>query len=329
MTLRKKTGTEKKHAILSHFAGSFDYSLAKGAVLTIGSFDGVHMGHRQLINIVIQSARYIKKPAVLYTFSPHPAQFLFPEKKHKLLCSLEKTEEILCAMGLDGLIVEPFTSSFSKLSPEEFIEKHIVAPIQPTLIVVGYNFRFGADGAGSSQLLEKLKKKHNFRLKVIPPIKKGDVIISSSFIKKAVLSGDWDVMPALLGRPFSIKGLVVKGEGRGKKLGFPTINLEVDKNILLPWNGVYIARVKGKNQYFYAVINIGTNPTFLNNCLKKIEVHIIGGSEQWKDKECEVDILKYIRPEKTFSGAGELIHQIKQDIEQAKKYFHFLNIYTD
>ena len=292
----------------------------KGAVLTIGNFDGVHLGHKELINTVIQYAKQKNKESVLYTFSPHPVQVLFPEKKHKFLCSFERTNNLLCSMGLDHVIVKPFTKTFSKLSPERFIEECIIVPMQPTWIVVGYDFRFGAKGSGSISLLEKMGKKHNFRLKVVPPVKCEGIIVSSSAIKEAILSGKWDLVPLLLGRPFSVKGLVVKGKGRGKGLGFPTINLKVDENNLLPLNGVYTARVVRKNQFFYAVINIGTAPTFSDNCLRKIEVHLIGKREPWQDKECEVEVLKYIRPEKKFSNTKELIQQITQDIDQAKKY---------
>ena len=297
---------------------NIDYNMVKGAVLTIGNFDGVHVGHRKLIDTVIQCARQEKKASVLYTFSPHPVQVLSPEKKHQLLYSAEKNKTILQDIGLDYLIVEPFTRDFSKLSPEGFVEQYIVNLIQPTFIVVGYNFRFGTGSKGSSQLLEKLKKKHDFRLKVVPPVKREGIIVSSSVIKKAVLSGNWDLVPVLLGRFFSIEGSIVKGAGRGRRLGFPTINLKVDADILLPVNGVYTARIKKKNQYFQAIVNIGQTPTFSDDCLKKIEVHLIGKSESWKDKKCEVEILRYIRPEYKFPNSKALIHQIKRDIVQAR-----------
>ncbi len=293
----------------------------KGAVLTIGNFDGVHLGHKELVNTVIQYAKRENKSSVLYTFFPHPAQILYPEKNHKYICSFEETSKILRSMSLDHIIVEPFTKDFSRLPPERFIEEYIVELINPTWIVVGYDFRFGTKGRGSIGLLEELSKKHNFRLKVVPPVKCGDIVISSSAVKEAILSGKWDLVPLLLGRPFSIKGFVVKGKGRGRGLGFPTINLKVNENSLLPLNGVYIARAVRKNESFYAVINIGVAPTFSDNCLKKIEVHLIGKREPWKDKECEVEVLKYIRPERKYSSAKELALQITQDIDQAKKYF--------
>ncbi len=299
---------------------SIDYNVIKRAVLTIGNFDGVHLGHKRLIDTVVQSARREEGPGVLYTFFPHPAQVLFPERKHQLLYSIEKNKEILRTMGLDHLIVQSFTGAFSRLSPEKFIEQYIVSPIQPILIIVGYNFRFGADSAGSIRLLEKLQEKHKFRLKVIPPVKWKDVIVSSSSIKQAILSGNWDLVKSLLGRFFSIRGVVVKGEGRGKTLGFPTINLKVDENILVPINGVYTVRVIKNNQYFYAIANIGTNPTFSASCLKKIEIHLIGKDEQWQDRECEMEIMQYIRPEYKFSNSAELVDQIRKDIHQACSY---------
>lgn len=300
--------------------GTTSHSL-RGAILTIGNFDGIHLGHRQLISTVVQCAREKDKASVLYTFSPHPTQFLFPEKRHKLLSSVEKTREVLSTTGLDYLIVKPFTSAFSKLSPEQFIEKDIVKFIQPSLIIVGYNFRFGVGHSGTTRMLKQLGKRYGFNLRVVPPVEKKGITVSSSVIKKAILSGKWDLVPALLGRSFSIRGLVVKGEGRGRKLGFPTINLSVDKDILLPMNGVYTAKIVKKDQCFYSVVNIGTNPTFSDNCLKKIEVHLIEVNKKWTDKKCEVEILKYIRPEKKFPSSKDLIRQIKWDVCLAKKFF--------
>ena len=290
----------------------------QGAVLTIGNFDGVHLGHRRLIETVIQQARERGEVSLLYTFFPHPVQVLFPERKHKWLCDPEKTQEILKKTDLDYLIIKPFTKKFSCLRPLEFMEKHIITAIQPSLIVVGYNFRFGAKGEGSIALLKKLAKKHNFSLKIISPIKRKGVVVSTSYIKKAVLSGDLDLVPPLLGRPFSIRGLIVRGKGRGKRLGFPTINIKPGDNVLLPIDGVYTVQIKEKNQCFYGVMNIGMNPTFSEGCLKKIEIHIIEEIRKWPFKKCEVEILHYLRPEKKFSSAPALIQQIKKDIVHAR-----------
>ena len=303
-----------------NFSGNEDSKALKGAVLTIGNFDGLHLGHKQLIDILIKHARSENKISVLYTFFPHPVQVLFPEKQHKFLCSFDQNKELLHSAGVDHLLIRSFTKAFSMLSPEDFIERHIIAPIQPRIIVVGYNFRFGVGSAGSISLLRDLQKQHNFRLEVVEPVKIKGMAVSTSSIKRAILDGNWDLVPELLGRFFSIKGLVVRGEGRGKGMGFPTLNLQADPDTIIPSKGVYIARVKKKDQYFQSVINIGHSPTFNDNRSKRIEVHLIGRNEKWEGKFCEVEIVQYLRPEHKFSCSKDLIDQIKKDIDQAR--FH-------
>ncbi len=291
----------------------------RGAVLTIGNFDGLHLGHKKLISALIRQARLAGRPSALYTFSPHPVSVLFPEKEHRLLCSPDKNRKMLRSAGVERLLIQPFTKAFSRLSPEEFMQKHILSLIQPSVIVVGYNFRFGAKSAGSVSLLKILMKKHGFRLKVVPPVKRRGRLVSTSFIKRAVLKGDCLLARDLLGRFFSVKGLVVKGEGRGKGLGFPTLNLKTDNQILLPADGVYTARVIKKGKYFPAVVNIGRRPTFSDNCLKTIEVHLIG-EKQANWKICEVEFVRYIRKERRFAHPGDLSRQIRRDIQQARRY---------
>ena len=269
------------------------------------------------------------KPSVLLTFDPHPLRILYPDKNHLRICSLDTTKELLNRIGLDTLVVEPFTSSFSKLSPEAFIKEMVIDHIKPFMIVVGHDFRFGAKSKGSYTLLDVLAEKYGFRVEKIPAVKKNGYVISSSLIKELILSGKWNLIPRLLGRFFSIKGQVVKGQGRGRKVGIPTINLILDKEQLIPINGVYITLVRQKNQLFQSVMNIGLNPTVSKGCTKKIEVHLIDKEIQWLDSKCEVEILNYLRPEVKFSGLSALVDQIKQDIAQAKKYFKITAHFTD
>ena len=294
--------------------------LIEKSVLTIGNFDGVHLGHRRLINAVIKEARKNKQNSVVYTFSPHPVQFLFPERKHHLLVSREQSFEIIKGM-VDRLIVKSFDLDFSKLSPQKFIEECIVKPFNPSLIIVGDNFRFGAQGLGSSKTLQELGEKHGFRLRLFPSVKREGRVLSSSFVKETILSGNWPLVSQLLERAFSIRGLIVKGEGRGKRMGFPTLNLRIDKNILIPSDGVYVVRVIGKDKYFQGVANIGLNPTFPGNCTKKIEIHLLKHSEKYREKSLELEFLGYLRAEKKFSRTEDLQLQIKQDISKAQEYF--------
>ncbi len=299
-------------------AGSRVAKSVRVGAITIGNFDGVHLGHKQLINATLRHAQRAGGPAFLYTFDPHPAQFLFPEKNHQLLCSLKKSRELVRAFDLDHLVVKAFTRSFASLLPEEFIRKHILDPFQPEWVVVGPDFRFGAGRQGSIALLRDMQKKYSFQLKVIAPLKKAGRVVSSTAIKELVLKGRWDQVPALLGRYFSLRGRVVKGKGRGKKWGFPTINMECDKNVLQPARGVYKAFVLEGNKKWPAVLNMGFNPTFASEGSQwKTEVHIMGWKKPWRRKECEVELVSYIRPEKKFSHAEALCRQIKKDIEHA------------
>ena len=285
--------------------------------MTVGNFDGVHLGHKELIETTVRYAQQVRKPSLLYTFYPHPALFLYPKKKHRLLCSFQQSQERLRGFHLDHIIVQPFTKAFASLSPEEFIEKHILARFRPEWILVGSNFRFGKERAGSIAFLKKLAKKGLFKLKVIASLKKAGRVVSTSAIKELVSLGQWNQVRALLGRPFSLKGMVVKGHGRGQKLGVPTINIELEKNIILPPLGVYAGWLREGNKNWPAVLNLGYNPTFSQKKLLKAEVHIIGFKKSWRSKMCEVEIVRFIRPEKKFPHQSALIHQIQEDIKQA------------
>ncbi len=290
-------------------------------VLTIGNFDGVHIGHQHIIRSVLQLAQQKKTHSILYTFNPHPVTVLKPQKKLKRLCSLDHTLLLLKQMGLDRIIIKRFTKSFSTHSPLNFI-KNYIAPLHPSVIVVGENFRFGADHKGSVQTLYDVSGLYRFEVQIVPPLKKTHHVVSSSLIRQLVVSGKWDLVNRLLGRPFSIRALVVKGTGRGKNLGFPTINLKPDEDVIKPIRGVYGGRVKIKDRIQPAIVNIGVCPTFLSKSTQlsnqklKIEVHLIGICYQWTSPYCEVEILKYIRPEKKWTNPAELVRQIKTDIRQ-------------
>ena len=310
-------------------SGCHNYKLKAGAILTIGNFDGLHLGHCQLIDSVLEFARLNNKPSILLTFDPHPLCVLYPDKSHLRICSLKAIKNLLNQTDLSALVVEPFTFSFSKLSPEAFIKEMVMSYIKPSIIVVGYDFRFGAKSEGSYHLLGVLAEKYGFDVKKIPAVKKENYIVSSSFIKELILSGQWELIPRLLGRFFSITGEVVKGQGLGCQIGVPTINLSVDKEQILPVNGVYITLVRLKNQLFQSVMNIGTNPTVSTDCIKKIEIHLIGEDIQWMDSECNVEVLSYLRPEVKFSRLSALVTQIKKDIAEAKKYFKIKAHFTD
>ena len=294
-------------------------------IITIGNFDGVHIGHQFIMNHVLSLARETKSAAIVYTFYPHPVEVLHPGQKHYRLYQQEQSIHLLQQMGIPYICVEAFTHEFSKMSPEEFIVERILRLFKPIVLVVGENFRFGAAGCGNTGLLARLGEKHHFATKIIPRLKKDGKFISSSLIRKTLLSGKPDKAKDWLGRAFSIKARVVKGEGRGQSLGFPTINLKPSACQLLPADGVYIASVKlPAGQSLPAVLNIGFCPTFSNQKERKIEVHIMERRIKWEHSFAEVQILQFIRPERAFSGKAQLLAQIRQDIKKARQYFKAL-----
>ena len=296
--------------------------MANFGILTIGNFDGVHIGHQHIIHQVLSLARKKKVPAILYTFDPHPREILKKQKQRYRLCRIKQTLKLLKKLGLDYVIIEAFTPAFSKLSPTEFITERIVSIIRPQTCILGKNFRFGKGGTGDVELLKELSKKYHFNVEITSALKKNGKIISSSLIREAILDGKWQEAQQLLGRAFSIQAPVVKGDGRGKSLGCPTINLKPSPEQILAKNGVYAARVKVPPpiNYLPAVVNIGFCPTFFTKKEHKIEVHIIEKSLTWQNSECEVEIHHRIRSERAFPSADLLVKQMKQDIQQAKSY---------
>lgn len=295
-------------------------------VLTIGNFDGVHRGHQELIKRAVSKARALKIPAVVFTFEPHPVTVLRPELKLKRLFDGEDRREQLARLGVDILVVEPFSRSFSQLTPEKFLVENVIRPFQPRAVVVGYDFSFGANRAGGIDFLREHARTHAipFDVEVVPPvtiaIDDKDTIVSSTRIRQALQAGRASEARELLGRPYVLRGIVKKGAGRGRTIGIPTANIEptVESGIQ---PGVYagVARVRGRD--FAAMVNIGTNPTFegSDSTVLHVEAHL-PKYDGVKDgdlygENLEIGFIERIRDEKKFSGVGELVSQIKKDIE--------------
>ena len=302
-------------------SGCHKYKYSAGAVLAIGNFDGLHLGHQRLVHYLVRASKLRKTPGVLLTFEPHPAEVLFPLQKNRRIYPLEKLKTLLKGMGVKVLIVEAFTKTFSRLSAENFMAQKINRFIKPSLIVAGSDFRFGAENKGSLSLLSKWGKKSGFQLKVLKPVKIHNRRVSSSLIKECILKGSLQRAFRLLGRPFSFQGQKITGQGLGRKLGFPTINIQTSPRQILPKTGVYRVQVKEKSKLFPAVMNIGLNPTVSSDPLQKIEVHIIHRDIVRRRSSVEVEVLDYLRPEKTFSSLSKLAEQIRRDIKKACKKF--------
>jgi len=295
-----------------------DLPLPFSTVITIGAFDGLHIGHLRLLEETIKIGKELLATPVILTFSPHPREVLRPQVPFYYLTLLDEKIEILSALRFPCLVVLPFTRSLAELTPDIFVEQYLVDYLKVKAVVVGYNFRFGRGRSGDVEYLLKMGKKYDFMVRIIEPVEIDGIKISSSLIRELLLKGEVERANRLLGRPYSLKGRVITGKGRGRLLGFPTANLEVPRKKLIPKEGVYAAWVDLENKRFMGALNIGKNPTFENKELS-IEVHILDFSEDLYNKTIKVELIKYIRGEQKFPSLEKLIEQIKKDCQTVKE----------
>ncbi|RMG19101.1 MAG: riboflavin biosynthesis protein RibF [Deltaproteobacteria bacterium] len=290
------------------------------AVYAMGTFDGVHLGHRALFDRAIAQARERGAQPLALTFDPHPAKVLAPELAPPLLCTLARRLELMEEAGLAGALVLPFTRALAELSPEAFVAE-VLLPARALGVVVGYDFTFGRRRTGTPEVLQRLGRAHGFAVEVVPPVTlPGGIVPSSSKIRELVLEGRVEAAATLLGRPFDIDGTVVRGAGRGTKIGIPTANLEVDGE-LLPAAGVYATRAwLDGARVWPSVTNIGTVPTFNEDEIVRIETHLIDwGGEALYGRRMRVAFAARLRGERRFSGPDALRAQIREDIEVARR----------
>lgn len=297
-------------------------SALASSVVTIGNFDGVHLGHQQLVENVVREAQYFGVPSVVYTFHPHPVKVLHPDRPTYRLFDLKDQQEQFEQRGIDFVIIENFTKDFSQVSPQYFLDHYIVAHLHPKTLVVGHDFSFGADRAGNIPFLEKYCAENGIRLIIIPPFHYQGSVVSSSLIREKLKNGEVEKANELLGRQYYLRGHVEKGFQRGRSIGVPTANIYPDVEFL-PRRGVYCTLTKVGQRLHPSVTNIGVNPTFAENGNGiKIETHLFDFSAHLYGAEVEVFLLHFIRDEKKFSGIEELKSQIQNDMDEARRYFH-------
>lgn len=290
------------------------------SVLAIGVFDGLHRGHQKLIRAAIEKAKDVKGEAVVMTFHPHPAQVLRPDIETPYIISLPYRIKLIEKLGGAYCIVINFTKSFSKLSPKKFIEEYLMRNLRPIEIFVGDDFRFGKGRTGSVEYFKELGSKFGFHVNAVHHVKGDSKKISSSQIRQFIKQGQLYKAGIQLGRPVSIMGKVVKGDGRGKLLGYPTANI-FPENEVLPPNGVYAVNVLLDGKKYQGVTNIGIRPSFKEDSLNplNIETHIFDFNRQIYGKEIILEFIQNIRKEKIFKGSSELSSQITKDILKVKK----------
>jgi riboflavin kinase / FMN adenylyltransferase len=297
----------------------------RGCVLTVGNFDGVHLGHRALIAAVIERGRALGRPTIVYTFDPHPRRVLFPDQPIPLLMTWEQLVAELETCGIDYLVREPFTAAFAALSPEEFLRDVIAERLAPREVFVGRDFHFGKGRAGSGEMLVARGPVLGIRVELLTQVRAGGKDVSSTRIRQALERGDVGEARLCLGRPYAIWGEVVLGERRGRTLGFPTANL-APENEILPANGVYATRARlfapgarrPEAKSLAAVTNIGTRPTFAPGQVS-VETHLLDFEGDLYGKRLELAFHARLRDERKFSGPQELARQIASDAEDARR----------
>lgn len=283
-------------------------------VVALGNFDGVHLGHKKVIESAVKFSRKIKAHSAVITFDPHPQEVIAPERGLRLLTTLTEREELFLNLGVDSVVVTRFTPILRKLSYADFVRRYLVGKLGVRQIFIGYDYAFGKGRAGSVAELKQFGKQFGFGVSVVPPVKVGGEVVKSGRIRENLSRGDFARAMKLFGHPYRLTGKVVRGDGRGKTLGFPTANLKVDPRKLIPAEGVYAGFVDGKK----CVINIGSRPTF-GGGKSLIEVHILNFKGNILGKTLKVDLFCRLRGEIQFSDALALIGQIKKDIARARR----------
>jgi riboflavin kinase/FMN adenylyltransferase len=287
-----------------------------GGVMAIGNFDGIHLGHQQVIHEAKKKAKIEKLPFGVMTFEPVPVMFFNPKVKNHRINSLEQKKYQLKKFKLDFLIIIKFNRNFSQFSAEQFIKKIINNKTKCKYLYVSKNFKFGFKRQGNIHTLKKHEKFYNFKCLITNPLKINKKIISSTLIRKKISSGKIQEANKFLNREWSVKGKVVNGKKRGRKIGFPTCNLKLN-DYIIPRLGVYAVKVKGPKFNKKGVANIGYRPTFHGQNLL-LETNIFGINQNLYNKEISISFRKFIRPEKKFKNLEYLKQQIKIDIKKAK-----------
>jgi len=299
-----------------------DHFQVPNPVVTIGTFDGVHLGHRKVLDRLKEIAAEIGGETVLFTFYPHPRQVLTPEEHNlRLLTTPEEKIRLLETAGIDHLIIFPFSLAFSKLTYEEFVKNILVEKLKTACLVVGYDHKFGKNREGSFDYLQTCARQYGFRIERLDALLLNEVDISSTKIRESLEQGHIRKANQYLGYPFTLHGRVVEGQKLGRQIGFPTANIESsDINKLIPGYGVYAAFIEISGKTYRGMMNIGTRPTFNQNAdNRSIEVNIFDFEEDIYGKEISLLFIDKIRNEQKFSSPAELVRQLHRDRETAQK----------
>ncbi len=310
------------HSNLKIYHHLSEFKKLNQAVVTIGTFDGVHFGHQKIVKRLVELAKATGGESVILTFFPHPRLILDPENQDlKMINTIEQKAEILDNLGVDHLIIIPFTRDFSNLSAHEYIQQVLVETLGTKYIIVGYDHRFGKDRKGGMAALQAFSEIYDYQIEEIKEQDINDVAVSSTKIRKALLKGDVALASEFLGYHFSLKGRVIKGDKIGRTIGFPTANIFIEETYkLIPSDGIYAVTLKMENESFKGMAYIGQRPT-INGMTRNIEVNIFDFNKEIYGQTITMYFLEFLRHDVKFTGLEALKVQLQKDKEDTLNYF--------
>ncbi|HHY04382.1 MAG TPA: bifunctional riboflavin kinase/FAD synthetase [Thermoanaerobacterales bacterium] len=292
--------------------------MTEPTVCGLGNFDGVHLGHQKLIKQLVDISRDRDLKPTIFTFEPHPANILCPDKSNLIITPVEKKQNIMKSLGVENLIMAPFTPDFARIEYDDFISEILVKRCRAKAVVVGFDYRFGYKGRGNAQILKQVSRDYGIDTHIVEPVTYSGKIVSSTLIRSLIKKGDVKSASEFLGYPFGISGNVILGNRVGRKLGFPTANVNFPSNIVLPANGVYAVFVSLSGKLLKGAANIGFKPTFGGNNIV-LEVHLFDFCKQIYGERLEVFFIENLRKEIKFKSPKELIAQVNTDFNKANE----------
>ena len=288
--------------------------LLDSSSLALGFFDGVHTGHQKVIRNAVNKAKELNLTSVVVTFLRHP-KIVLSKTSPGMISSLDERLKLFENSGVNTVLLLDFNEELAKMTAKQYMEQILIKCLNPKNITIGYNHRFGGDQMGNSHFLREYGEKYGFEVDVVSPVRIGSHVVSSSAIRKFILNGDVASAEKFLGRTFTIKGEVIHGQHLGRKLGFPTANLNLPEELIIPANGVYKGLAEIESKLYYAVINVGKRPTVDNLEKDLVEVHVLEFNKDIYGQNIQVSFLQKIREEKKFDSLEDLKSQIKQDCD--------------
>ncbi|MEQ9399866.1 MAG: bifunctional riboflavin kinase/FAD synthetase [Longimicrobiales bacterium] len=291
----------------------------RGTVVTVGTFDGVHVGHWSVLEEIRERAQATGRRSVLVTFDPHPLRIVRPDHAPRLLTTPTEKKEILAESGVDYAVFLSFTEALSRYEPRRFVEEILVDRLGVEELVIGYDHGFGRDRSGDAETLRRIGDELGFSVDVVAPVNRADASVSSTRIRRAVDAGRMEEARACLGRPYSLRGVVVRGERRGRELGFPTANLMVPQaDKLVPPPGIYAVRGVLRSGTHQGALHLGPRPTFVGSP-PTIELHILDFDRDIYGEEVRVDFVRRLRDVRPFDSVAGLVAQMRDDIDEARE----------